>query len=139
MSSVLTNFENKSTTKSVILLTMTEKVHQEFLDWFNAELKKRNMGITSAARFIGISHPTIINTVTHHDRPSCETCFKIADAFRVNREYVLRLAGWLLPITDSEEIIRQTMTDMGMISDESKRIISRVVRFIREEAEEYRT
>jgi DNA-binding XRE family transcriptional regulator len=117
---------------------MTDEAPKEFLDWFNLQLDNRNLGITSAARLIGVSHPLITNIVTYHQKPSCETCFKIADTFHVNREFTLRLAGWLSPISDSEEIINQTLLEMGMVSDAGKRLISHFARFIRQEAEEFR-
>ena len=139
MSSVLTVFVNQSSTKSVILSTMSEEVSREFLEWFNSELKKKNLGITSAARFIDVSHPTLLETVTNHKKPSCETCFKIADAFGVTREFVLRKAGWLKPTTESDDIIEQILLDMGAIPIEAKRTAARMVRAVREEVEEYRT
>ncbi len=130
---------NKPFTKSVILLTMRGESTEEFYNWFKAQLKSRNLGIRSGARFIGISHPTVSDIINFHEKPSCESCLKIADAFRVNREFVLRLAGWLDPIPDQDEIMQQTFQEFGLLNKDAQRIVSRVIHTIREESETYRT
>jgi len=130
--------ENHCATKSVILLTMKE-APKEFIDWFSNLIKIRNMGIRDAAKFVGVSHPTISRIVTYHEQPSCDTCLAIADAFNLRREFVLRKAGWLKPLPESDDIIEQLLLDLGAIPIEYKRTAARLVHAIREEAEEYRT
>lgn len=118
---------------------MREEVSPEFVQWFVELLSSKNLHITSAAKFIGVSHPTISKIITDHERPSCETCMAIADAFKLRREFVLRKAGWLKSIPESDDIIEQILIDMGAIPIEAKRTAARMVRAIREETEEYRT
>ena len=129
---------NHCTSKSGILLTMRE-APTEFIEWFSNLMKVHNFGIRDAARFIGVSHPTITRIVTYHEQPSCDTCMAIANAFNFRRELVLRKAGWLKPIPESDDLIEQILLDMGVIPIEFKRTAARMVRAIREEAEEYRT
>ena len=111
----------------------------EFVYWFNNLLKSRNLGIRDAAKYIGVSHPTISRIITDHYQPSCDTCLAIADAFKLRGEFVLRKAGWLKPIPESDDLIEQILIDLGAIPIERKRTAVRMVRAIREEVEEYRT
>src|SRR4030042_839131 len=114
MSRNFTIMVNHCTSKSGILLTMRE-APTEFIEWFSNLLKIHNFGIRDAARFIGVSHPTITRIVTYHEQPSCDTCMAIANAFNFRRELVLRKAGWLKPIPESDDIIEQILLDMGAI------------------------
>jgi DNA-binding XRE family transcriptional regulator len=73
-----------------------EKAPRKFIDWFEGNRKKENLGIRQMAVKIGVSHPTITAISTYGEMPSFETCKKIAKYFNYPPVGLLEMAG-LLP------------------------------------------
>jgi len=63
-------------------------------------------------------------------------CNAIAHAFDMPPEVVFRAAGLLPPVTNSEEIIRMTLHEMGFMSDEDRLDMLEYARLRRRMAEE---
>lgn len=98
---------------------------QAFIDWLIEWQKRENWnGITAMAREIGISHPSLIDIITHRKKPSFTTCLAIAKRARVSPEFILRLAG-LLP--EHERFDQEISELVGVFEllgvDDQKRMI----------------
>jgi len=112
---------------------------EDFPEWLNKILKTKSMSQAELARRSGVS-PSQISKILNRISPAgIISCIEIADALKMRREIILRKAGWLEPITESDDIIEQVLTDMGVLHIQAKRTAARMVHAIREEVEEYRT
>lgn len=61
------------------------------------------LGVSQLARKLGVSHPTVIELVTHGKKPSLDTCIALAKWLKQSDVSVLREAG-LLPPGPSDDI-----------------------------------
>lgn len=64
-----------------------------FGDWLGDELSRRGTSMRSFAIDIGVHPGTVARWVDGQAIPDSANCLKIADALRVDRDYVLALAG----------------------------------------------
>ncbi|MGI6739863.1 MAG: helix-turn-helix transcriptional regulator [Brevefilum sp.] len=90
-----------------------------------AEMKRRNLSSRDVAKIVGVSHP-IIGNIINGEKPSFETCVKIAPFLRKSDVEVMREAGLIKPVSEitsqKEELLykfdqlnendRQTILDM---------------------------
>lgn len=74
-----------------ILSTMND-----FIDWINAELNKRDWTNSRLAERAGVTGAAISHLLNRKNNPSFDICVGIAHAFDEQPEHILRLAG-LLP------------------------------------------
>jgi transcriptional regulator with XRE-family HTH domain len=71
--------------------------------WVGREIKRLGWSYRELARQAGISHTLISRTLSGDMPASADFCIKIAQALGESPEKVLRLAGILLPLPDSED------------------------------------
>jgi transcriptional regulator with XRE-family HTH domain len=74
-----------------------------FVHKIKSKMEIENLGVSQLARKIGVSHPTVIDLVTHGKRPSLDTCVALAKWLKQSDVSVLREAG-LLPPGPADEI-----------------------------------
>lgn len=68
----------------------------DFLEWLNAVMQERGIGVTELGRRIGVSHSAVSQILSGKNNPSPEFCNGLATALAVPPEDVFRRAG-LLP------------------------------------------
>ena len=107
-----------------------------FAEWIDLELNKRNWNRADLARKSGMSESSISHIYTGRRNPGSELCAAIAHAFDLPPEVVFRAAGLLPPVSDSEEIIRMTLHEMGFMTDEDRLEMLEYARLRRRMAEE---
>jgi plasmid maintenance system antidote protein VapI len=96
LSIVSSILDKTSSTKLVIILYM-KQTPREFVDWLNAEMKKRNWGTRETARNVGVSHPTISDIISAGYRPSFDTVIALEKTFGGGQVFLLRLSGLIDP------------------------------------------
>ncbi len=69
----------------------------EFLEKIKSKMVLENLGVTQLAKKLGVSHPTVIDVITHGKRPSVDTCLALAKWLGQSDISVLREVGWLQP------------------------------------------
>jgi transcriptional regulator with XRE-family HTH domain len=85
-------------------MNMTVKLAKpEFVEKIKKKMKDDNLGVTELARKIGVSHPRMVEVVTHGKMPSFDTCVALAKWLKQSDVSVLREAG-LLPPGPSDDI-----------------------------------
>jgi transcriptional regulator with XRE-family HTH domain len=92
----------------------SKKAPVEFIQKIKSKMEEQNLGVSQLARKIGVSHPTIIELVTHGKKPSFDTCLALAKWLNEPDVLVLREAGLLPPgpsdkvrFEDLKEILEQ--------------------------------
>jgi transcriptional regulator with XRE-family HTH domain len=74
-----------------------------FVNYLNSEMGKRNLGDTRLAELSGMSRMTIYNVLTRKKKPGVKFCYRIAAAFGVTPESVMREAGISRGLSDTLE------------------------------------
>jgi transcriptional regulator with XRE-family HTH domain len=80
-------------------------VDTEFVPWLAKEMEKRGWTQTELARRAGIVPSYMSMVMTGLKRPSTGACVKVATALGMSPERVLRIGGYLPPVT--EERLRE--------------------------------
>ena len=76
-----------------------------FRDWIKQESQSRDLSQKRLAQKMGISQSYLSDVINGKKPPSVEFCHKLADALGETPEHVLRLAGVLPPLPDSDDPI----------------------------------
>jgi transcriptional regulator with XRE-family HTH domain len=71
--------------------------------WLREQLDSRGLTQTEAAVYAGVGQATISDILSKGHIPKVETLFRLADYFDTSREQVLRAAGHLPPLSETEE------------------------------------
>jgi len=75
----------------------------EFVKKIKARMDIENLGVSQLSRKLGVSHPTVVDLVTHGKKPSLDTCIALAKWLKESDVSILREAG-LLPPGPGDEI-----------------------------------
>ncbi len=75
---------------------------QEFVSWLQAEMNSHNWSSRETARRAGISHPLILDILNFNKQPSFKTCVVLARIFNLAPEDVVRRAGLLPPVQETD-------------------------------------
>lgn len=73
----------------------------DFVNWLNAETKRRSWSNNELGRRAGVSRSTVSLVLTGQQSPTWEFCYRVAQALKEPPEKVFRLAG-LLPLAPPE-------------------------------------
>jgi transcriptional regulator with XRE-family HTH domain len=96
-----------------------------FPRWLNEQMNSRGWSVRETARRGGISH-TPISFVLSGEQPSFETCVALARAFNLQPETVLRKAGLLPEVPDTNELAREVYL-LGLLSEEDRQEVLEIV------------
>jgi transcriptional regulator with XRE-family HTH domain len=122
MSSVFTKMEETFTTNLAIIYSM------ELKDIIKSEMERRGLSIREFAKIVGVSHPTI-SDVLNGEKPSFDTCEKLAPILNLSLETVLRAAGLLPPVDKDTEYQEQFFHYLSQLSPQERQEILELLRF----------
>lgn len=71
---------------------MRKYASDQFIQWLNNEISKRNWSMRQTAREAGLSH-TVISNVLNGGQPTFDTCAALAEAFNLPAIDVFKIAG----------------------------------------------
>lgn len=74
----------------------------EFIEKVKAKMIVENLGVTQLARVLNVSHPTVVELVTHGKKPSFDTTTALAEWLKQSPILTLREVGLLPPGNDEE-------------------------------------
>ena len=83
-----------------------------FREWLEKEMKERRYSQGRLARTIGVSQPFISLVLKGEKKPSVEFCTKLAEAFNLTVEHVMRIAG-ILPSTIGDNATLTELMDIA--------------------------
>lgn len=83
-------------------MKLREYAPPEFIEKISAKMVVDHLGVTQLARELNVSHPTVVDLVTHGKRPSFDTTIALAEWLNQSPILTLREAGLLPPGNDEE-------------------------------------
>lgn len=95
----------------------------KLIDWLLSESDKRGLSQGQLARLMGMSKTNVNNVINGKINYSADFCIALASALNVSPERVLRLAGYLPPITataESDRITQQIIDILRYMDDADK-------------------
>ncbi|MCB0197976.1 MAG: XRE family transcriptional regulator [Anaerolineae bacterium] len=99
-----------------------------FGDWVKEQSKQHGLSQHALSREMDVSQGYISYVINGKKKPSADFCLKLADAFGVSAEYVLRLAG-ILPKIEEDAITEELIALIRSMSPEVQKEILDYVRF----------
>lgn len=107
------------------------KNSESFAKWLNAELDKRNLSRSEAARRGGISPSMFDKVIGGFAKPGVDFCRGVAKTFRVPLEEVYRRAGLLPPITDEDtRLFESIKARIGLLSPVQRAELDRYLDYL---------
>jgi len=97
-------------------------------DLLKKEMDRRNLSIRNLAKLVGVSHPTIIS-VLDGNKPSYDTCKKLAPFLHMPLEAVLRAGGLLDPVPSDTECEEQIIYLLRQLPPEEQKRYMELLEF----------
>jgi transcriptional regulator with XRE-family HTH domain len=110
----------------------------ELPNWLNRELQKRGWSMRELGRRSGVSQAQISNVINGIARPSADFCIKVAKAFRLPPETVLRRAGILPALTTIKEERETLLHYFDQLSSADQNRLLAIARTLATERVEYK-
>ena len=129
MSIVFTKLDVISSTKMGNLLCV-KIAPIEFVEWLKKEMSTRTWGIRETAQRAELSHPTISDIVTNGKQPSFDTVLALSKIFNQEPVNLLRAAGLLPPVRDSDPLASEAAHLVGLLPEEQKQVAVDYIRFL---------
>ena len=107
----------------------------ELATWIRSEAKKRGWSFRELARRAGLSMGWVYAVVERQHDAGFRFCTKIADAFTVPPERVLRAAGLLPPVIagGEDDGMKQELDEYWMyLSSDDRKVVTALARLLHE-------
>lgn len=136
MSRVSAKMETGFSTRLVRLANM-KSAPSDLIRWLDQNMKNHNWGVRETARRAGLSHPTV-SDILNGIQPSEKTCKALAKLFRTSPEVVLRMAGHLPPLLDTDPLTEEGIGVLTGLEGEHLKRAVKLLHLIADEQGEYR-
>jgi transcriptional regulator with XRE-family HTH domain len=104
-------------------------------DWLQSNLDRRGWSQSELARRAGLSSATVSDILSGNARPGFNFCRKVARAFELRTEEVLRIANLLDPLPPETSLFEQARYYFNQLSEDEKDIILSQMRALVERRE----
>lgn len=87
-------------------------MYDKLITFIKTELEERGWSHRELARRARVSQTSISGTLAKQRTPGAEFCIKVARAFGVEPEFMLRLAGILPPLPPGDDALQAAVLDV---------------------------
>lgn len=101
-----------------------------FIQWTKSKMEERDWKQSDLARHSGLSDPMISKLLAGLRGPGKDTCIKIAKAFQVPVDTVLRVAGYAPPIAPKDETAETLFHQIQALPPASRKVAEEYIEYL---------
>ena len=105
-------------------------MNDNFSDWLNLEIDRREMSQAKLAKSAGISRTSISDILSGKQRAGFDVCVAISRALHIAPENVLRAAGLLPPVSENTSDQEDLLYLFDLMSIEKKKDLLNYAQFL---------